>query len=256
MYYNGGSEFKWLSNVRLPWSFKRGNFLSGDLYFHLLTYSWWLDLITKIESEHMDLYLDTVKDSGNLSKMFLIPRTSSFLSFSSGDDHFELASQSSRALCIVHTKSLRKMYFFLYQFNVNLYYRVSCFPKPVTIELELTTLYPSRSRAFSIWEGHLDKVQWKISCLRSKNRFFPKASGDSVFLRWSTGTKPSFQILFQGRFISPDLPGRERELNEFVAGVQGLRLVGHLLCQEPHLVVVQPVHRDPPASEVVVGWKS
>ena len=184
--------------------------------------------------------------------MFLIPRTSSFLSFSTGDDHFELASQSSRALCIVHTKSLRKMYFFY---------------------ISLMLIYITVCRAFqSQWQSNLSwppcirvapghSVSGKGILTKFNGKFpvwdlkigFPKASGDLVFLQWSTGTKPSFQILFQGRFISPDLPGRERELNEFVAGVQGLRLVGHLLCQEPHLVVVQPVHRDPPASEVVGG---
>merc|ERR1712110_788051 len=65
--------------------------------------------------------------------MSLSPGTSLPLYFFSCQDHFELASQSSRALCIVHTKS-----------------RVSCFPNPVTTELDVTTLYPSRSRAFRI----------------------------------------------------------------------------------------------------------
>ena len=36
---------------------------------------------------------------------------SQYFSFFSFPDHFELASQSSRALCIVHTKSLKKICF-------------------------------------------------------------------------------------------------------------------------------------------------
>ena len=36
------------------------------------------------------------------------------------------------------------------------YNRVSCFPNPVTIELEVTTRYPSRSRAFRICERRIN----------------------------------------------------------------------------------------------------
>ena len=75
-------------------------------------------------------------------------------------DHFELASQSSRALCIVHTKSLRKYFFGPSHFGLYSYNRVSCFPNPVTIELDVTTLYPSRSRAFRICERHKN---WQYS---------------------------------------------------------------------------------------------
>ena len=45
------------------------------------------------------------------------------------------------------------------------------------------------------------------------------------------------------------LPGWEGELNELVSDVQGLRLVWHLLHQEPHLGLVQPLHRHPPGQQ-------
>ena len=51
---------------------------------------------------------------------------------------FELGSQSSLALCIVQIKS-----------------RVSCFPNPAIMQLELTTRNPRPSIAFRIWNKRL-----------------------------------------------------------------------------------------------------
>ena len=122
---------------------------------------------------------------------------------------------------------------------------VSCFPYPVIMLLEVTTLYPILSRPLSTWA-----CRFGIKCCCD---ILPHLIGARFCFVWH-------RIVDKNVVLTPYHPSGHTELCHLLLVAVTLRLVAELLRQEPHLgggtdtwltqfshlVVVQSLHSYPP----------